>query len=42
MDDNFPLSDAEAVAMRASLREHVMRIHDAEVVAIDMLQSANV
>ncbi|MFN8374439.1 MAG: DUF4872 domain-containing protein [Anaerolineae bacterium] len=42
MDSHFPLTDAEAAALRATLRDHVMRVHDAEVVAIDMLQSASV
>jgi len=37
---NFPLSDAEAKIMREGLRDRVMAIHDAEQIAIEMLQTA--
>lgn len=42
MEKNFPLSDADAATMRAALRDHVMQIHDAEKIAIDLLCSAGV
>ena len=33
----FPLSESQAAAMRAELRERVLKIHDAEHIAIDLL-----
>lgn len=42
MDTHYPLTEAQTAALRIALREQVMRVHDAEVLAIDMLQSANV
>lgn len=40
LGSNFPLSDAEAKLMREGLRDRVMAIHDAEQIAIEMLQTA--
>lgn len=40
LSTNFPLSDAEAKIMREGLRDRVMAIHDAEQIAIEMLQTA--
>jgi hypothetical protein len=37
---NFPLTDAEAAAMRAELREHVLRLRDAEITAVTALAEA--
>jgi hypothetical protein len=34
---DFPLTDAEAAAMRETLRDHVLRLHDAEYAAISAL-----
>jgi hypothetical protein len=42
MEQNFPLSEAEAATMRLTLRDHVMQIHDAEKIAIDLLCQASV
>lgn len=40
MKADFPLGEAEAAAMRANLAERVMAIHDAELVALEMLKAA--
>jgi hypothetical protein len=40
IEKDFPLSDAQVTAFRAELREHLLRIHDAERVAIDLLNCA--
>jgi hypothetical protein len=37
---NFPLNEAEIVAMRENLYAHVLKIHDVEQEAIVMLQEA--
>jgi hypothetical protein len=40
METDFPLSDEDAIALKQNLREHVLRIHDAEKVAITDLEKA--
>ena len=40
MEKDFPLSDAEALALKQNLREHILRIHDAEKGAITELEKA--
>lgn len=40
LSTNFPLSNAETKIMREGLRDRVMAIHDAEQIAIEMLQTA--
>ncbi len=40
MEKGFPLSDAEALALKQNLREHILRIHDAEKEAITALEKA--
>lgn len=40
MRSEFPLTDAQAAALRADLAERVMAIHDAEEIAIRALQAA--
>lgn len=40
MDAHFPLTEAEAKTMREGLAEGIMKVHDAEKVAIDMLCDA--
>lgn len=37
MDAHFPLTEAEAKTMREGLAEGIMKVHDAEKLAIDML-----
>jgi hypothetical protein len=36
----FPLTDAEAAALRGRLRQHVLKVHEAEVKAVEALQAA--
>lgn len=38
--DHFPLTPAEVVALRETLRDHVLTVHDLEIEAIAALQSA--
>ncbi|NOT05044.1 MAG: DUF4872 domain-containing protein, partial [Anaerolineales bacterium] len=40
MEKDFPLSDVEALALKQNLREHILRIHDAEKEAITKLEKA--
>lgn len=40
MEKNFPLSDAEALAFKQNLREHILQLHDAEKEAITALEKA--
>lgn len=40
MEKSFPLSDAEAMALKQNLREHIIQIHDAEKEAITVLEKA--
>lgn len=37
METDFPLSPAEATALKHGLHEHVLRLHDAEKVALDLI-----
>lgn len=37
---DFPMTDSEVTAFRENLRVHVMKVHDAEKVAVEALQSA--
>jgi hypothetical protein len=37
METDFPLSPAEATALKHGLREHVLRLHDAEKEALDLI-----
>lgn len=39
-EKKFPLSNAEAAALRANLREHILKISATEKQAVDLLQSA--
>lgn len=38
--DDFPMNDANVVAMRENLRDHVLKIHDIEQEAVEALQAA--
>lgn len=40
MEKDFPLSDAEALALKQNLREHILQIHDVEKEAITELEKA--
>jgi hypothetical protein len=40
MKTDFPLGETEAATMRAEIAERVMAIHDAELVALEMLRAA--
>lgn len=42
MENNFPLTATESAAMRKSLRDLILEIHDAEKIAIDLLCQAAV
>jgi hypothetical protein len=35
--DDFPMNDANVVAMRENLRDHVLKIHDIEQEAVEAL-----
>ena len=40
MEKDFPLSEAETLAFKHNLREHILRIHDAEKEAVTFLEKA--